>query len=70
MLIFETGDYIAHIDSEIALVWRRNYEILVYSIDTGLQIDRIYDPYIEDLDSVDYLAAEYIETYYAEARPW
>ena len=62
-LIYSTGDYIAHADNEIIIVWRRNSTLFVYHID-GYLIDKIYDPYIEDLDDVDYNAFDYVQKYY------
>lgn len=62
-LVYSTGDYIAHADQEIIIIWRRTYTLFVYDIE-GYLIDKVYDPNIEFLDDVDETASDYVQNYY------
>lgn len=62
---FKAGDYIAYTDKQITIVWRRNFEIFVYSSSTGELLDTLYESTIEDIDTVDYYTQEYVDMFYS-----
>ena len=65
--IMQKGDYVAHVDSEIIIIWEGNHHIFVYN-QNGDLIDSIRDPDILFVDDVQYIVDDYLNGYYAKAR--